>query len=223
MDLPATAPDADRSDAAPVPPRRRGRRRTWTLFAVVALALYAVDQVTKALAVERLTGRSDVPLVGDLLQLRLVYNPGAAFSLGTGATPVLTTIAIVAALVVAWMSRRLGSLGWAFGLGFLMAGVAGNLTDRLVRDPGVFHGHVVDFLMLPNWPIFNVADMCINVAAVLIVVQAVRGVRLDGTRESDAQATEDSEDPEDPGDVPDADHADSAEDDTDGVRPEMGR
>jgi len=211
MDPHAPATPVDGAEEEATPTRRRPRRTTWGLFAVVAVALYAVDQVTKALAVERLTGRPDAQLVGDLLQLRLVYNPGAAFSLGTGATPVLTTIAILAALVVAWMSRRLGSLGWALGLGSLMAGVAGNLTDRLVRDPGVFHGHVVDFLMLPNWPIFNVADMCINVAAVLIVVQAVRGVRLDGTREDDAR-------PDDPDDEPGDDT-----DDTDDARPEVSR
>ena len=68
----------------------------------------------------------------------------------------------------------------AFGL--LLAGIGGNLTDRLLRDPGPLRGHVVDFLMLPHWPIFNVADMCINAAAVLILVQAFRGIRLDGTR-----------------------------------------
>jgi signal peptidase II len=68
------------------------------------------------------------------------------------------------------------------GLGLLLAGVAGNLTDRLVREPGVLRGHVIDFLMLPHWPVFNVADMCIDVAAALVLLQVYRGVRLDGTR-----------------------------------------
>ena len=67
-------------------------------------------------------------------------------------------------------------------LGLLLAGVGGNLTDRMLREPGPFRGHVVDFLMLPHWPIFNVADMCINVAAGLILVQAFRGIKLDGSR-----------------------------------------
>ncbi len=84
-----------------------------------------------------------------------------------------------------WFARAAGSLGWACASGFLLAGVTGNLTDRIVRPPGVLHGHVIDFLQLPNWPIFNVADMCINVAAALIVILAFRGIRLDGTRESD--------------------------------------
>jgi signal peptidase II len=64
----------------------------------------------------------------------------------------------------------------------LLAGIAGNLTDRLLRGPGPLRGEVVDFLMLPRWPVFNVADMCIDAAAVLILVQVYRGVRVDGTR-----------------------------------------
>jgi signal peptidase II len=85
-------------------------------------------------------------------------------------------------VAVLWAVRRLRSTGWAIGLGFLMAGVLGNLTDRLFRSPGVFRGHVVDFIQLPNWPIFNVADVCINIAAGVIILQAVRGVSIDGSR-----------------------------------------
>ncbi|WP_244927598.1 signal peptidase II [Nocardioides sp. W7] len=161
--------------------------RPWTLFAALAAALYVVDQVSKWQAEKHLEGRDDVSVIGDLLQLRLVYNPGAAFSLGTEYTVVLSCVAIVAAVAVVWFSRRLGSTLWAVALGFLLAGVCGNLTDRLLRDPGPLRGHVVDFLMLPNWPIFNVADICINVAAALILVQAFRGVRLDGTRTTDEE------------------------------------
>jgi signal peptidase II len=159
----------------------------------VALVGYAVDLTTKILAVEHLTGRAPVPLVGDLLTLRLVRNPGAAFSTGTSYTLVLSLVAIAAACAVVWFARRLRSAGWAFALGFLLAGVLGNLTDRVFRAPGFLRGHVVDFLQLPNWPIFNVADMCINVAAVLIVVQAVRGISIDGSRSRDV-ATRDPED-----------------------------
>src|SRR5206468_822877 len=83
----------------------------------------------------------------------------AAFSTGTSYTVVLSFVAIVAACAVLWVSRRLGSAGWAVALGFLLAGVLGNLTDRVFRAPGFLHGHVVDFLQLPHWPVFNVADM----------------------------------------------------------------
>ncbi|WP_246415846.1 signal peptidase II [Nocardioides luti] len=158
------------------------------MFAVVALTAYAVDVGTKLLAVDRLTGRPDVSVVGDLLVLHLTRNPGAAFSTGTEYTVALTCVAIAAVFVVLWLSRRVGSPLWAVALGLLLAGVSGNLTDRLFRTPGVLRGHVIDFLMLPNWPVFNVADMCINVAAGLILVQAFRGVRIDGARHRDDEA-----------------------------------
>lgn len=144
-----------------------------------------VDLGTKAAAVHWLQDRDDVELIGSLLQLNLVRNPGAAFSTGTSYTGLLSAIAIAAAVLVLWVSRRLGSTGWAIGLGFLLAGILGNLTDRMFRAPGPFRGHVVDFLELPNWPVFNVADILINVAAGVIILQAVRGIRLDGTRHDD--------------------------------------
>ena len=162
----------------------RSRRSRWLFFAAVALVAYAVDVTTKVLAVDRLSGRPDVPVVGDLLVLHLTRNPGAAFSTGTRYTVALTVVAIVAVVVVLWLSRRLaGSAVWVWALGLLLAGIAGNLTDRLLREPGPFRGHVIDFLMLPNWPVFNVADICINVGAGLVLLQAFRGVRIDGSRE----------------------------------------
>ena len=169
-------------DDPPVP-RHRGRRtRLLVLFGIVALAAYAVDVVSKIVAVERLTDRPDVEVIGNLLVLHLVRNPGAAFSTGTGHTEVFSIVAMLAAVVVVVLARRLGSTAWAVALGLLLAGVAGNLTDRLVREPGPLRGHVIDFFMLPHWPVFNVADICIDVAAGLILVQVFRGVRLDGTR-----------------------------------------
>ena len=153
------------------------------LFAAVALAAYAADLASKEWALRTLAD-GDVPVLGDWLTLHLTFNPGAAFSTGTEFTIVFTFLAIVAVAVVLWLSRRLGSRLWACALGILLGGVAGNLTDRLFRDPEPLRGHVVDFLMLPNWPVFNVADMCINVAAGLIILQTFRGVALDGTRES---------------------------------------
>ncbi len=158
----------------------------------MAVAGYTTDLLTKILAVEHLSNRTDdVPLLGDLLQLHLTRNPGAAFSAGTAYTPVLSVVALLASLVVLWVARRLGSRGWAYALGFLLAGILGNLTDRIFRTPGPFHGHVVDFLRLPHWPIFNVADVCINVAAGLILVLAFRGIRLDGGSTTDRASAPD--------------------------------
>ena len=161
------------------------RPRSLLVFAGVAVVGYTLDLVTKVLAVEHLADRAPVQVVGDFLTLSLARNPGAAFSTGTSYTLVLTCVAIAAAVTVLWISRRLRSTGWAIGLGFLMAGVLGNLTDRIFRAPGSFRGHVVDFLQLPHWPIFNVADVCINVAAGVIILQAVRGISVNGTRGRD--------------------------------------
>lgn len=156
--------------------------RTWWLFASVAVTMLVLDQVSKVLAVRHLTGEPDVELIGEVLQLHLTYNPGAAFSLGTRFTVVLAALACTATLVVLWISRRVASRWWAVALGFLLAGIVGNLADRLFRDPSPFRGHVVDFLMLPNWPVFNIADICINVGVAMILVQVLRGIALDGTK-----------------------------------------
>ncbi len=177
--------DEDRATEPAVP-----SRRLITLFAAVALTGYLVDVGTKVLAVDRLAGKGTVDLLGSWFGLHLTRNPGAAFSTGTAYTEVLSVVSIVAVAVVLYVSRRLGSRVWAVALGVLLAGVAGNLTDRLLREPGPMRGHVVDFLRFPNWPIFNVADVCINVAAVLIVVQALRGIGVDGRRPSEADTRE---------------------------------
>jgi signal peptidase II len=177
-----SSPSDDKTTRPPV----RSRRRHLLLFGLIAGVAYAVDVVTKVLAVEHLTGQPRVPLVGDFFSLYLTYNSGAAFSFLTGHTEVLAAVALVAVVVVVWIARRLGSTGWAIALGFLLGGVLGNLTDRLVREPGVMRGHVVDFFMLPNFPVFNVADICINIAAGTIILQALRGINVDGSRHDDS-------------------------------------
>jgi signal peptidase II len=156
-------------------------RAVWACVAAVGLAL---DVVTKVIAVNQLDPSRPVRLLGGLLTLRLIRNAGAAFSQGERFTPVFGALAI---LVLAYVSirlvPRLGHAGWAVALGLLCAGVAGNLTDRIFRPPGVFRGHVVDFLELPYWPVFNVADMCITTAAVMVMVLAVvKNVGVDGKR-----------------------------------------
>ncbi len=181
---PETQPDAPTSTAG-ASARRTARRLG--VFAAVAVTTYALDLVTKVVAVAELQDRPPVRVVGDLLQLTLVRNPGAAFSTGTSYTLVLSLIAVAAVLVVLYVARTLSDRLWAIGLGCLLGGVLGNLTDRLFRAPGPLRGHVVDWIQLPNWPVFNVADICIDVAAVVIVVQALRGVSPNGTRERGAR------------------------------------
>ncbi len=138
-------------------------------YALAAVGV-AADQAAKTLALARLDPQDPPVLLGGLLTLQLTWNPGAAFSLGESFTVVLASIALAAFLVVAgYLIPRVRHRGWAVAEGLLLAGIAGNLIDRLFRWPGPFRGHVVDFLQLPNFAIFNVADMCITAAAVLIV------------------------------------------------------
>jgi signal peptidase II len=181
---PDTRPDAqpDQTPATPVA-SSRSRGRALGLFAAVAVTVYVIDLVTKVLAVAELEGRAPFRVVGDLLQLTLVRNPGAAFSTGTSYTLVLSLIALAAVLVVLYVARTLSDRLWAIGLGCLLGGVLGNLTDRVFREPGPLRGHVIDWIQLPSWPVFNVADMCIDAAAVVIVVQALRGISPNGNRE----------------------------------------
>jgi signal peptidase II len=168
------------SDATPEVPPSGPSTALRLLFLVVALGGYAVDQVTKALAAAHLTPGEPRNLIGSLLRLDLTRNPGAAFSTGTSHTVFFTVLAIVALVVTCYVAVRAGTRMWAVALGVLAAGIAGNLTDRLLRAPRGFSGHVVDFLELPHWPIFNLADVSINIAAVLILILAWRGVRLGG-------------------------------------------
>ncbi|GAA1941999.1 signal peptidase II [Nocardioides marmoribigeumensis] len=165
-----------------VPVTTPSRRRLRLLLALVALAAYSVDVVTKTFAMRHLDGREPVELIGPVLRLTLVRNPGAAFSTGTSSTVALTLLAAAAVVVVLVLARRVGTRGWAVALGLLLGGVSGNLTDRMLRDPAPLRGHVVDFLQLPHWPVFNVADICINLAAALIIWHSWRGVPLRGRR-----------------------------------------
>ncbi|HET8599693.1 MAG TPA: signal peptidase II [Segeticoccus sp.] len=174
---------SDRTDpgCSTPPARRASRASSLTLVGLLAAAGLALDQWTKHLAVQHLADHG-ISLAGGLLRLTLARNPGAAFSTGTSYTPVISLIAIAATVVVCVVALRTRNRTWAVALGLLLAGVLGNLVDRLAREPGPLRGHVVDFLELPHWPVFNVADICINIAALLILVQVVRGVRLDGSR-----------------------------------------
>jgi signal peptidase II len=163
---------------------RTSRTRLRVVLAVVAVAGLALDAVTKAMVVRQLDPERPVVLLGGLLTLRLVRNAGAAFSMGEQFTYVFAVLAVLAlAFVVLRLAPRVGHPGWAVALGLLCAGVSGNLSDRLFRAPGFLHGHVVDFLQLPHWPIFNVADVCIcGSVALIIVLSMVKNVAINGQR-----------------------------------------
>lgn len=183
---PETAPSPDA-------PARRARHARLTWLIALAVGVLAVDQVSKAWALSALEEGVRHPVLGDLLGIQLLFNPGAALGLATGTTWLLTLIALVVVVVIVRVARRLGSMGWAIALGLLLGGAVGNLIDRLVREPGVGRGHVIDFIAYGNWFVGNVADIAIVVAAGLLMILSFRGVALDGTREGAAAASSDGE------------------------------
>ncbi|MGA8987708.1 signal peptidase II [Aeromicrobium sp.] len=152
------------------------------LFTVVAALTLLVDQISKMLAVQKLQGRESIELIPQVLSLTFLRNGGAALGTGAGFTIVLTAIAVAVTIGVVRVAPKLRDKGWAVGLGLLLAGAAGNLLDRIFREPAPLRGHVVDFI---DYGVFvgNVADVALTLAAVLIVWRTWRGVGLDGSRQ----------------------------------------
>lgn len=149
----------------------------------VAVTAYLLDVLSKILVVAQMEPFETVSVIGDLLSFRLVRNSGAAFSMATGYTWVLTFVALAVVLVIARYAKRLGSLGWVIGLGLVLGGALGNLTDRMFRAPGPLRGHVVDFIQVGSWwPTFNLADSAVVCGAILLVVLTLLGYDYDGTR-----------------------------------------
>ncbi|MEX3650210.1 signal peptidase II [Mycolicibacterium porcinum] len=180
--------DAKSSPATAAPPRRRLR----LLLTVAAVVLF-VDVVTKVLAVRLLTPGQPVSIIGDTVTWTLVRNSGAAFSMATGYTWVLTLIATGVVIGIVWMGRRLVSPWWAIGLGMILGGATGNLIDRFFRAPGPLRGHVVDFFSVGWWPVFNVADPAVVGGAILLVALSLFGFDFDtvGRRRGDDPAPDD--------------------------------
>jgi signal peptidase II len=160
--------------ATPARPRRVG------LLLLIAATVYVLDVVSKVTVVATLSHHRPVRLLGGIVSLHLYRNSGAAFSVGTSLTIVFTLIAASVIVFILRASRRLRSGPWAVTLGLLLGGATGNLTDRLLRSPGVFRGEVVDWIQVPHWPVFNLADSAIVCGGALAVVLATRGLRLDG-------------------------------------------
>jgi signal peptidase II len=180
-----TKPDATPSEAthAEVPPVRR----RLPLLVAVASVIVIADAVSKLLVVDHLAGRAPVVVIPSVLDLQLTRNAGAAFGFAAGATVIFTGVALAVVVFIIRAARRLSSVGWAWALGLLLGGAIGNLGDRLFRAPGPLRGHVVDWIHLHHWPVFNLADSAIVIGGLLTVVLSMRGIRLDGTRVSQTE------------------------------------
>ncbi|MBT2209836.1 signal peptidase II [Actinomadura sp. NEAU-AAG5] len=208
----STNPEGGAGESTGSPrPRRVG------VLVAVALAALAADLLSKTIVVAALQNEEPIELLGGLLTLRETRNSGAAFSIGTGYTIVFTVIASGVVVAILRTARNLRSLPWAICLGLLLGGAIGNLIDRLFRAPAPLKGHVVDWIQLPHYPVFNLADSAIVCGGILAVVLAARGLQIDGTRltgkeepaeppagdaEPPAEKAEKTEKTEDAGDKP---------------------
>lgn len=150
------------------------------IVGVLAAVLAVLDQVSKTWAEANLQELDPQPFLGEVLQLTLLYNSGAAWGMGSEITPVVTGLQIAIAVgVIVFAAKAVRSVWYTVAMGLILGGALGNIHDRLLRPPGPFRGEVVDFLQLPHWPVFNVADMAVVGGAVLVVLLGVIGVPAD--------------------------------------------
>lgn len=164
-----------------LPPRRIA------LLAVLATIVVVFDLITKIIAVALLTPYEPTPILGGVVYFTLIRNPGAAFGMADSMTWLLSLIVIAVIVAIIRMAKRLRSTAWAVSLGLILGGALGNLIDRIFRSPGFLRGHVVDFVSLfeprgEHFAIFNVADSAITIGGILLVITALRGIEVDGTR-----------------------------------------
>ena len=145
------------------------------LFAT-AWTIWLFDFATKTWALTSLSSSEPRKIIGSFLQLTLVHNPGAAFSFATGFTLVFSLLALAVVVAVVYFAPKITSGGWQLCIGLLLGGVLGNLTDRIFRVPSFLNGHVIDWIQIPSWPVFNLADSAICVAAFIAFVLSLRNV-----------------------------------------------
>jgi signal peptidase II len=154
----------------------RSAATPWRAPLTIAAGVVLLDQLTKHWAVNELADGDTIHVIWTL-QLNLAFNSGMAFGRGTGFGPL---IAVVATVVLAWLLvslRREGSRLSTFGMGCVIGGAAGNLIDRMFRGDAWLRGSVVDFIDFQWFPIFNVADVAINVGAAALILTAILGAR----------------------------------------------
>ncbi|MDP9936986.1 signal peptidase II [Paenarthrobacter nicotinovorans] len=180
----------DASQAAPNA-RRKWRPAMLWLFAGFAAFAYTFDQLTKLWVTSTMTEGERIPVLPPLLHWYYIRNSGAAFSIGENVTWIFTIVMAAVSVAILFQLRKLGSAWWALSLGLLLGGALGNLTDRLFREPSFAMGHVVDFIQLPNFAIFNIADSAVVSGVVIICLLTLRGIGMDGSRHVAAKPASD--------------------------------
>ncbi|HKG56339.1 MAG TPA: signal peptidase II [Candidatus Limnocylindrales bacterium] len=169
LDEAATANDTELARRRAV---RTSRRPRWELFAVLAVSILVVDQLTKAWIAANVDPARPQPIVGDYLRLIVSHNTGALFGLFRDQAPLFAAFSLAVIALIVWYHSRVGaSVVLATALGLLLGGALGNLTDR------VRLGYVLDFVDAGigslRWYTFNVADAAVSTSLVLLVLVAL--------------------------------------------------
>ena len=159
---------------APLKSSRAERARR--LFIAVTTSIFALDLATKNWAQSELKFREPIQVLGEFLQLSYSTNSGAAFSLFTDATLFLSSLKLAVVGFIIFYIRKVTRPVWALSFALLLGGVLGNLYDRILRPPGLWRGEVIDWIELPNWPMFNIADSAIVSAGLLMTFLAMRNI-----------------------------------------------
>lgn len=157
----------------------RRKHPIWGSVLLVAALVWATDYVSKNWALNYLDGQEPKKLIGNLLKLTFTRNSGAAFSFATGGAILLATFAILVILAIGYWAPRITSRRWGVVLGLVLGGTLGNLSDRILRAnarTGVMKGQVIDWIELPHWPVFNLADASIVIAAVFASYLSLRNI-----------------------------------------------
>ncbi len=158
---------------------------------LAATLVVAIDVFTKQWALSALVPGVQHPVWGDVLSLQLVFNSGAAFSLGEDYTWVLTVVAAAVTVGIVYYARRARTPLAVALFGVALGGAVGNLIDRLFREPGFGRGHVVDMINYNNAFVGNVADIAIVGAAGVFMLVSLFGKRLLEPAASDPAPAED--------------------------------
>lgn len=166
---------------APLKSSRAERARR--LFIAFTISVFALDLASKNWAESYLQYREPVRVFGDFLKLSYSTNSGAAFSLFTDATLLLSSLKLAVVGFIIFYMRNLTSPFWGAALGGLLGGVVGNLYDRAIRPPGVWRGEVIDWIVLPNWPTFNIADSAIVCAGIAMTILTMRNIHPKGSQD----------------------------------------
>ncbi|MCW1249560.1 signal peptidase II [Acaricomes phytoseiuli] len=167
---------AEPSEAKP----RLGRTAIFAWFAGFAVFAYLLDQLVKLWVTSTMTYGQQIPVLPPFLRWYYITNPGAAFSIGADYTWVFTLIMIAVSIGILIAIRKAGSAWWGIGLGMVLGGALGNLTDRLFRPPSFGMGEVVDYISVPNFAVFNLADCAVVGGVIVICLLTLLGVPFRG-------------------------------------------